>query len=207
MSKMNEKFKKYLAGHGDACADIRRKEFARELNLELDTSIDDVLEALKNKIHGTSSNTHLKHWREVVIGDKPRDWTGRSLLERQDFLKTQAQKQLQVAEVSDQLLQRMVRYHKDRSRRSQHKTEVSLENEDKSKKSKDELVRELWNAYIQTDMLLTKKDDLVRIGKSLGLTKTDLKTKENLIKALVPEYFDFLRRERPDQVNLKFIEE
>ena len=101
----------------------------------------------------------------------------------------------------------MVRYHKDRSRRSQHKTEVSLENEDKSKKSKDELVRELWNAYIQTDMLLTKKDDLVRIGKSLGLTKTDLKTKQNLIKALVPEYFDFLRRERPDQVNLKFIEE
>ena len=208
MSKMNEKFKKCLAGHGGACADMRRKEFARELNLEFGTSIDDVLEALKNKIDGTSSKTHLKHWRKVVIGEyKSSDWTGWSLQERQDFLKEQAQIQLQVAEVSDQLLQRMVRYHKDRSRRSQHKTEVSLENEDKSKKSKDELVRELWNAYIQTDMLLTKKDDLVRIGKSLGLTKTDLKTKKNLIKALVPEYLDFLRRERPHQVNLKFIEE
>ena len=49
-------------------------------------------------------------------------------------------------------------------------------------------------------------DVLVRIGKSIGLTTVDLKKKKDAIKALMPEYVEFLKRQCRDQVNKAFIE-
>ena len=55
-------------------------------------------------------------------------------------------------------------------------------------------------------MPLTMMDVLVRIGKSIGLTTVDLKKKKDAIKALMPEYVEFLKRQCRDQVNKAFIE-
>ena len=85
--------------------------------------------------------------------------------------------------------------------------EVCRRNEDDSEKPKEQLVRELWKAYIEKDMWLTRMDFLKAIGKSIGLTKKDLENKENAIKALMPEYLEFLKRECPKQVNVAFLEE
>ena len=120
-------------------------------------------------------------------------------------MKERAGGQLRSVELSDIQLGNMIRYLQKKG--NGKRIEVCRRNEDDSEKPKEQLVRELWKAYIEKDMWLTRMDFLKAIGKSIGLTKKDLENKENAIKALMPEYLEFLKRECPKQVNVAFLEE
>ena len=91
-------------------------------------------------------------------------------------------------------LNRMIRYLKDRGRN------VSAENSDGLPKQYNELVREIWDAYIQVDFQLTRGDDLKKLGKMIGYTTADVSNKHNAKTVLMEDYLSFLRSNHPDQI-------
>ena len=77
---------------------------------------------------------------------------------------------------------------------------VSAENSDGLPKQYNELVREIWDAYIQVDFQLTRGDDLKKLGKMIGYTTADVSNKHNAKTVLMEDYLSFLRSNHPDQI-------
>jgi len=72
-------------------------------------------------------------------------------------------------------------------------------NEDGSDKPNDELVRELWEAYIQKDFQMSRGDMLKKLGKTVGYSTNDVSTKAKVTRVLKAEYISFLKRKHPEQ--------
>ena len=84
-------------------------------------------------------------------------------------------------------------------RRARNRTIVCGTNEDGSDKPNDELVRELWEAYIQKDFQMSRGDMLKKLGKTVGYSTNDVSTKAKVTRVLKAEYISFLKRKHPEQ--------
>jgi signal recognition particle GTPase len=131
-------------------------------------------------------------------GWKPDGWVQMTLQSRKAFLVEKFSEQVNNSQVSRARLERMVRYHKESST-SRNRTIVCGTNEDGSDKPNDELVRELWEAYIQKDFQMSRGDMLKKLGKTVGYSTNDVSTKAKVTRVLKAEYISFLKRKHPEQ--------
>ena len=211
MSKINAGYKEELAAHDEnGIPSARMEEFITCLNEEQRGHIMSITGASErtqavgthfcNNIDQCTLKRQLTPYLVCLFGPgwKPDGWVQMTLQSRKAFLVEKFSEQVNNSQVSRARLERMVRYHKESST-SRNRTIVCGTNEDGSDKPNDELVRELWEAYIQKDFQMSRGDMLKKLGKTVGYSTNDVSTKAKVTRVLKAEYISFLKRKHPEQ--------